>query len=695
MERHFTPDTQLIIATEGILTARLQGDPLLSDFATIILDEFHERSIHADLAIALAKQALLARDDLRLVVMSATMDAERVAAYLDGCPVLQVPGHTHPLSIAYAPGLSVAAAVPIALRSSDGSVLCFEPGAAEIMRTIAALRSSLSQQFPILPLHGGLSASEQDAAIAGNGGRRIIVGTNIAETSITVPGVTAVVDTGFEKLARYDPQRGVDSLTLERISAASADQRAGRAGRLGPGHVWRLWDERDRLTPYRPPDIHRIDLAGTALDILAWGGTPETLDWFQPPRADDLRHAMALLSLLGATADNRITALGRAMARLPLPPRLARVALGAHGHPRIAQTVAILADSASPSTTGHTTASDVLSLLDAWQQMPDRIRNSARDIERALRAQGATGQRTDEPWDDHTLRKALLAGFPDRVGARRTANSPRFLMSTGTGAVQGPESGVRDADFVVALDLRASTHASLAESRIRLASAVDREWLKPTATTIEHALGEDGIVRARRVARYGDILLSERPAPVEPEAAERLLRDAWAAQPRTEKDTQLLRRLSFAGCTIDLPSLVGAAAVGARSLGDIDLTSVLTGAQRLALEHQAPELLPVPSGRQAHLEYHEDGSVSAAVKLQELFGLADTPRLGPGRTPVLLSLLAPNGRPVQLTRDLKSFWDRTYPEVRKELRGRYPKHPWPDDPWAATPTHRAKPRQRS
>ena len=694
MERHFGPHTRLLIATEGILTARLQTDPLLSDFATVILDEFHERSIHADVAIALAKQALLARDDLRLLVMSATMDTERVAAYLNGCPVLRIDARTHPLTVDYAPGLSVATVVPLALRRSDGNVLCFEPGAAEITRTVAALRATSPSHITVLPLHGGLPANEQDAAIAGHDGRRIIVATNIAETSITVPGVTAVIDTGLEKVARYDPERGVDSLALERISGASADQRAGRAGRLGPGHVWRLWDERDRLTPYRTPDIHRIDLAGMALAILAWGGSPETLDWFQPPRPEDLRHALALLAALGATKANRITALGRAMVGLPLPPRLARVALAGHVHQRIAQAVAILADNTSPSPTGENTTSDLLPLLDRWSQMPDRIRNSARDIEQLLRRQGVSAQSTDEKWNDDTLRRALFAGFPDRVGSRRAPHSPRFLMCTGTGAVLGSESGVCDADFIVALELRASTHAALPESRIRLASAVEREWVLPTDTATEHALDEDGIVRARRVARYGEIRLSEQQVPIEPEVAEPLLCDAWAAQPRTETDAQLLRRLRFAGCTVDLPSLVRAAAVGVRRLADIDLSSVLTREQRVALEQQAPDLLPVPSGRQARLEYHEDGSVSAAIKLQELFGLADTPRLGPNRVPVLLSLLAPNGRPVQLTRDLKSFWDRTYPEVRKELRGRYPKHPWPDDPWAATPTHRAKPRQR-
>ncbi|HKB10122.1 MAG TPA: helicase-related protein, partial [Vicinamibacterales bacterium] len=318
-ERRFTDDTNLLVVTEGVLTARLQSDPLLSDFRTIVLDEFHERSVHADLAIALARQAWRARaprpgggaDDLRIVVMSATLDAGAVAAFLDDCPIVEVPGRTYPLEVAYAPGASIAHAAADALSATDGQVLCFLPGAAEIRRAVADVRSRVARDVEVVPLHGSLDADEQDLALQPSARRRIVVATNIAETSLTVPGVTAVVDSGLQKIARYDADRGIDSLETERITADAADQRAGRAGRLAPGIVRRLWDPRDRLRPHREPDIERIDLAATALDVIAWGGDPRTLDWFEAPPPGAIDAALALLERLGAiTAAARLTPLG-------------------------------------------------------------------------------------------------------------------------------------------------------------------------------------------------------------------------------------------------------------------------------------------------------------------------------------------------------------------------------------------------
>lgn len=693
-ERRFSADTALLFATEGILTARLQSDPFLTDFATIVLDEFHERSIHADVAIALAKQAMLAREDLRLVVMSATIDAERVSAYLDGCPVVRVPARTHPLRIEYCPTVPTAVAANAAYREAGGNVLCFEPGAAEIARTVSALRALLPDEVDVLPLHGGLAPPEQDRVLAPGRAPRIIVATNIAETSVTVPGVTAVIDTGLEKVARYDQRRAIDSLTLERISAASADQRAGRAARLGPGVAWRLWEPSLRLQPYRLPDIQRIDLAGVALDILAWGGDPRTLDWFEPPRKAELEAALELLQRLGATRGGTLTAAGRAMVRLPLPPRLARIALEGGGQLRVLQAVALLAEDDVPRTPVHATPCDLLPALDSWHLTTDRTRRVLQQLQREFQTQDA-GPPAPGAHDEQALRVALLAGYPDRVAQRRGPNDARFLLTTGTGAVLAPESGVRNADLIVALDVRTANSGSGHEGRIRLASAVNREWLTDTTGEIEHILDGEGVVRARRVVRYGALRLAEHPTKPEPEQTASILVSAWFTRPMSEADAQLLRRLEFAGMPGDPRELVRAAVAGARALSDIVLSSALSREQRSALDRHAPGELTVPSGRQIRLDYQADGTVMAAVKLQELFGLADTPRLGPRREPVLLSLLAPNGRPVQLTRDLKSFWDRTYPEVRKELRGRYPKHPWPDDPWAATPTHRTKPRPRS
>lgn len=319
-DRQWTANTRLVVATEGILTAFLQQDPLLSGFATVIIDEFHERSIHADLAIAMAKQAMEARDDLRLVVMSATLDEARVAAFLDDCPVVRVPGRLHPVRIAYHPTLPIGEAVGAILAETPGDVLCFQAGAAEIQRTINELRSNLPADTEALPLHGSLDPSEQDRAITPNSSlRRVIVCTNIAETSLTVPRVTGVVDAGFDKVARYDAGRGVASLNIERITVAAATQRAGRTGRTAPGTVYRLWNSTDRLRPFREPDIHRIDLAGVALDVCAWGASPETFAWFDAPPVDALRAALDLLKRLGAVERGRLTELVAGCTHLRCP----------------------------------------------------------------------------------------------------------------------------------------------------------------------------------------------------------------------------------------------------------------------------------------------------------------------------------------------------------------------------------------
>ena len=330
-ERRSSAETRLLVVTEGILTARLQGDPLLSDFTTIVLDEFHERSVHADLAIALARQAWRARDDLRIVVMSATLESQPVSAFLDGCPVIDVSGRTFPIDITYHPGRSVADAAVDVLAATDGQVLCFLPGAAEIRRAVTELQHKAGGGIDVVPLHGSLGADEQDAALRPSQRRRVIVATNIAETSLTVPGVTAVVDAGLQKVARYDAGRGIDSLETERITMDAADQRAGRAGRLAAGVVRRLWDPRDRLRPHREPEIHRIDLSSAALDVIAWGGDPRTLEWFERPQEEALDAALTLLARLGLVREGRLTAIGEQVRRLPLHPRLARMLVESGG----------------------------------------------------------------------------------------------------------------------------------------------------------------------------------------------------------------------------------------------------------------------------------------------------------------------------------------------------------------------------
>lgn len=709
-ERRFTADTRLLVVTEGVLTARLQSDPLLSGFTTIILDEFHERSIHADLAIALARQAWRARDDLRIVVMSATIEAEPVSAFLDGCPIIDVPGLTHPIEICYAPGQSVADAATAVLASTAGQVLCFLPGAAEIRRAVTELQRKAGSGVEVVPLYGSLDADEQSLALRASPNRRVIVATNIAETSLTVPGVTAVIDAGLQKVARYDAERGIDSLETERITQDAADQRAGRAGRLAPGVVRRLWESHDRLRPHREPDIHRIDLASTALDVIAWGGDPRTLEWFERPREDALEAALTLLVRLGLVELRNpqfairntvhLTAMGEQVRRLPLHPRLARMLIEAKGSRQMAQACALLSERHLLPPRTATTTSDILSALDHWAALPPHVKRVADVIaDRGLRF--AESIVDSHPSEDR-FRRAILAGYPDRVARRRVPGSPDVLLASGTGATMAPESGVREGEFLVALDVSRNPQSNPQSSsrdpqypaRVRMASLVDRAWLTPTSRDVEHRFDrESGKVRAVTVDRYDALTLAEHPALIDPAIAAQLLADAWLARGPRDEDTRLLRRLRFAGQDVDLEGLVRTAAYGVTSLNDVRIERALEAEAIRGVDRDAPQSLAVPSGRHATLEYHEDGSVSASVKLQELFGLAETPRIGRQREAVVLSLLAPNGRPVQVTRDLRSFWDRTYPEVRKELRGRYPKHPWPEDPWTAPPTARAQPRR--
>jgi ATP-dependent helicase HrpB len=684
-ERRFTADTRVLLATEGVLTARLQQDPLLADFRTIVVDEFHERSLHADLALALAKQAWIARDDLRIVVMSATLDAGPVTAFLDGCPHVDVPGRLHPIEIGYRPGATLAAAVGEIAAATEGNVLCFLPGAGEIERAMAAVRVAAGSTADVLALHGSLPAEDQDRAVAAGPRRRVILATNIAETSLTVPGVTAVVDSGLHKVARYDDDRGIDSLELERIPGDSAAQRAGRAGRVAPGRVLRLWDETDRLRAHREAEIHRVDLSDPILDVLAWGGDPLRFDWFEVPSPERIAAAQALLAQLGAVHDGRLTALGRRMERLPLHPRLARMLIEAGGARSVALACALLSERRALPAHPATTTSDLLSAVENEQALPPHVRDVASRL-----TENTKDTKESKTLGEEAFRRAIFAGYPDRVARRRAVGSPRFLLASGHGAMLGRESGVRGDEFVVAVDVQAGRRGENAEAVIRMASAVDRAWLSTTREVVHELDAPTGRVRALERECYGAIVVAERPASIDAERAAGLLADAWLARGPSDAERQLLRRLRFAGIPADEKTLALAAAYGKRSLDEIDLGSALDARD---LERLAPETLRVPSGRTTRLRYEEDGSVFAAVKLQELFGLADSPRLGPDRQPVTFELLAPNGRPVQTTRDLRNFWNTTYQEVRKELRGRYPRHPWPEDPWTATPTARAKPRR--
>jgi ATP-dependent RNA helicase HrpB len=673
-ERRATDDTQLLVVTEGMLTAYLQDDPLLTGVSTVIIDEFHERSIHADLGFALAKQAWIARPDLRLLVMSATLDTEPVSRFLAGCPVINVPGTRHPLTIDYAPAQTMADALDHVLPAGNGDVLCFLPGAREIeraMRESAAV--STRHDVDLVPLHGSLDADAQDAAISpGNRRRRVIFATNIAETSLTVPRIAAVIDSGLHKVARYDAGRGVDSLTTERITLDSADQRAGRAARLGPGVARRLWDRRDRLRPHREPEIDRIDLSGPVLSLLAWGADPAHFDWFARPSDEGVAAALELLSRLGAVEAGRVTERGRALQSLPLHPRLGQVLLEGLGSFEAAAACAWLSESGGAEDSAASTSCDLLPVLDRWSRALPHVKRVAEQLERLAAASLASARLAHI--DEINLRRALLAGYPDRVAKRRQSGGDRVTLATGHGAVMGRESGVRDGDWLIALDVTAGKTTPHTEAIVRMASRVEPEWLRPTRTDVAHRI-ESGAVRAYATDWVDALVLVERPVPVDPETSARLLLEDKLSRGPDEATQALLRRARFAGQEVDLRSLV---------------ETGLPWDVKQAIDREAPEALTVPSGREMRLEYADDGSVSVSVKLQELFGLAETPLLGRQRVPVTFHLLAPNGRPVQTTRDLKSFWERTYPEVRKELRGRYPRHPWPEDPWTATPTHRTK-----
>jgi ATP-dependent helicase HrpB len=624
--------TRLLVATEGILTARLQSDPLLSDFDIVILDEFHERSIHADVALALAKQAMDSRDDLAVVVMSATIAAEEVAQFLGGARIFDIGARRFPIAVTYKPGVAVSAAVREQLRDAEGDILCFLPGMREIERTRGELANV---DALVLPLHGSLDVDAQERALAPADRRKVILATNIAETSLTVEGVTDVIDSGVHKVLRFDPETAVDHLVVERISLDSAEQRAGRAGRTRAGRAVRLWDSRDMLRSHREPDVRRVDLASPLLDILSWGGDPRTFAWFEQPPEDRIDAGLTLLEALHANESLRA---------LPLHPRLARIVIDAHG------------------------ADDAIAIA---VQLSDGTPSEVREL--SLIAKRVLGGDYRRHVDDATLRRALLAGYPDRVAQRREPKSPRLLLSSGTGATLAREIDDGNGEFLVILDITGEL--------VRNARVVEREWLSPTNREVVHEW--DGRrVRAIERSWYGAILLHEQNVAPESAEAERIL--AEHAKP----DPLLARRVVFAEIDVDWDAVVAIAVAGKRALDDVHIE--LPFAIRKKLDELAPLTISLPSGRSAKLDYRDDGSIIASAKLQELFGLAESPRLGPRRTPVTFALLSPGGRPVQITQDLRGFWNGAYQQVRKELRGRYAKHPWPEDPWTAPATHRAK-----
>jgi ATP-dependent helicase HrpB len=673
-DRRASRETRLLVATEGILTARLQQDPRLADFRTIVIDEFHERSVHADLGLALARRAWAARGDLRLVVMSATIDAARVAAFLGDCPVVAVPGRVHPLDVSYRPGVPPEQAIADVLPSARGAVLCFLPGAPEIRRTTDRLIATIgTSRAALLPLHGGLDADDQDAAIRPGAGLRVILATNLAETTITVPDVTVVIDSGEHKVARYDPARAIDSLETERISLDSADQRAGRAGRVQAGVVVRLWDARDRLRPHREPEIARVDLASTMLAVIASGGDLRTFDWFEAPPAHAVDAALALLRRLGAVdASGALTPEGRELQRLPLHPRLGRILVAAGGAPAAARACAILSERHFVPPRHGATSCDLLAAVD--QDLPPHLLQVAREIREAVRA--VTGRAPVDRIDDAEFRRAMFAGYPDRVARRRAPNGDRLVLASGTGARLARESGVHDAEFLVAVDVTAGAAGPRAEALVRLATRVEEDWLEPSSIDVEHAVDGEGVVRAVRRDRYDQLVLREHHVAPDAATAARLVAAEYVRRGPSDADAHLMHRLAFAGVEITFDALVGAASGGAMRIADVRLDAHVPADARRALDREAPATLTLPGGRTVRLDYRADGRAVVSTRLQDVFGMHETPRLGTRRVPVTFELLAPNGRPVQVTNDLASFWTRAYPEVKKALARRYPRHKW-------------------
>lgn len=752
-ERRASRATRILVLTEGLLVRRLVDDPLLEGVGVLVLDEFHERNLDTDLALALARRVQLeARPDLKLVVMSATIDAAEIARWLGDAPVIVSEGRLHPVAVEYLERdderplhVQIAAGVARAFERTQGDVLAFLPGVGEIRRARDEL-AGLAQRrgVTLAELYGDLPLEEQDRALRPGAQRRIVLATNVAETSVTVAGVTAVVDSGLARVARYDPGVGLDRLELERISRASAEQRAGRAGRTAPGLALRLWTEREQrsLAERGEPEIRRVDLAGPLLALLVFGETElARFPWFEAPSSAAAERGLALLRRLGALDARGLTARGRALSRLPVHPRIAALLLEAHarGVLELGAFAAALLQERDPFVRGvrrggSALGSDVLERALALRDFAEggrsssgelnpgaarfvvRVAESLRsEVERVLGREPELGLGEAEAFE-----RAVLAAYADRLARRREPGSPRGVMVGGRGVVLARESAVTDAELFCCVEL----DAGKSEALVRQASAVERAWLDPAWIRAEAHSGLDeksGRVVALRRTLFEDLVLDEvETGEVDDELAGRALAAAAARDLRnlrrylpldelaTEQFLARLRSLRGWMPELELPAfdeaelvaLLPEHAFGARSLAELKrrdlaafLRSKLTFEQQRALEREAPETLQVPSGSHIRLAYEAGHAPVLAARIQELFGLSATPRVARGRVGVVLHLLAPNHRPQQVTDDLHSFWNGAYHQIKNELRRRYPRHAWPDDPWNAAPERRPKRRR--
>jgi ATP-dependent helicase HrpB len=726
MQSKVSAATRVEVVTEGVFTRMILDDPALEGVAAVLFDEFHERSLDADLGLALARDAQgVLRGDLRLLVMSATLDGARVAALLGDAPIIESHGRAYPVQTRYlgrdpAARLEdqVAKAVRKALSEESGGILVFLPGQGEIRRTEALLAGRLAPNVDIAPLYGALTPAEQDRAVApaAAGRRKVVLATSIAETSLTLDAVRVVIDAGFARVPRYDPASGLTRLATVRVSRAAADQRRGRAGRTEPGACYRLWDEAETraLIAFAAPEILESELSGFALDLALWGAwDPAALAFLDPPPRAALAEARALLADLNALdAAGRITPHGRALSALSLPPRLAHMVLTAAkaggGH-RAALIAAVLTERGLGG--GDVDLHDRLARVasDRGQRAAE-----ARALSERWARQAQAPADEDRPSDG----AMLLAAYPERL-AKRRGGAGEFRLASGRGAYLDPSQSLASAEWLVVAELGAGA----AKDRILLAAALDEAEL---LAAVAHRIDVKDVVetdaggrfQAKRVERIGALVLSERAIAVDDAVIERALLDqalkrGVAALPWGEAANALRARIGFLRALYGDPwpdlsdealaaqadTWLPGAVIGLRSLAALRPEALETALRTLVpwdlqakLDKLAPARFTAPTGSSVAIDYGAQSGPRVELRVQELFGLAVHPTLADGRIPLTLALTSPARRPIQVTKDLPSFWRGSWAEVKKEMRGRYPRHPWPDDPLAAPPTTRAKPR---
>lgn len=736
MDSRVSAQTRIEVVTEGVLTRLLQDDPGLEGYAAVIFDEYHERSLQADLGLALARESQQAlRPDLRLLIMSATLDGGALGQALGGVPVVVSEGRSWPVEVTYSPPPRqrswlehTAATVLRALAETPGSVLVFVPGVGEIRRLASVLEDRLDRSVVLAPLYGDLPPDRQEAAVAPapDGQRKVVLATAVAETSLTIEGVGTVVDAGWERAGVFDPNSGMSRLITRRLSVAGAEQRRGRAGRLGPGVCFRLWSESEqqRLAPFSPPEIRQSDLAPLVLELACWGArSPDGLFWLdKPPEAAWQQARDLLLRLEALDSGGGITPHGRAMLATGLSPRIAHMLVRgrALGMGRAAAELAALLGERDLFA-GSRDADLERRILALRGELEDSgvDRGRLHQVRAAARRLGDGGK---TPHVAATGRLLMLA-YPDRVARRRPGSEARYRLANGRGAVLSAEDPLGIQDWLVVADLDGQAR----EARIFLAAAVGpadiEALLGAQIRERDEVLWDDvrGTVVARRLRTLDALVLEERPLPAPPAGqvtdalVQALRRRGARALPWTAALLQWRARVQLMhglepdqwpdlgdrALEDELEDWLGPYLTGTERLSDVTadlLSRALRGrldfARRQRLDQTLPERIRVPSGFDVAVDYCAENGPVLAVKLQEMFGLTASPVLADGRIPLVIHLLSPARRPLAVTGDLESFWREVYPQVRREMRGRYPKHPWPEDPLTALPqrnTKRSKP----